>query len=286
LGIDETPTGAFSHAGRAYVFVCVGQRPDSAVTAGSYLTSKADPSARGNYRQEQLISPLDFSRTNFSQIAAVKIDNAEFPSMFPSSTDAGVVLFGQGHNTRLGDDAIHLAWSPLAANPGLGPLSLSYYTGDSANPFSANPNDALPLLRRHEYTSVSAAWLPGPRRWILIYGTANPRPKGGPVSGPVMARLAHTPFEFSSVADLEIFHPDREGAWGNYMHQPGLDRINPDLPPQQPPPADDPGWAYGAHLLGRYTTWDAHTGLIELYYLLSTSSPYQVQLMHTTIRFA
>jgi hypothetical protein len=47
---------------------------------------------------------------------------------------------------------------------------------------------------------------------------------------------------------------------------------------------DSPGWAYGAHFLKRFTKWDP-AGFIELYYLLSTASPYQVHLMHTRIRF-
>jgi hypothetical protein len=296
LGENETPTGAFSHAGRAYVFVWVASRAPHDVTnaprAGSYLTSKADPSAPGNYRVEQLISPLMISpltarTTGFYQIAPVKVDATEFAGLFPDSTGAGVVLFGHGHNEKLGHDGIHLAWSPLAPNPALGPLSLWYYTGESDpdRRWSRDANDAEPLLSRPDYTSVSATWRADLRRWILIYGTANPTVKGGPEDGPVMARLARTPFDLATAEDLPIFHPAREHAYTNYMHWPGKDCIHPELPPSQPPPEDYPGWAYGAHLLNRYTRWDPRTGLIDLYYLLSTASPYQVHLMHTTIRF-
>jgi len=45
-----------------------------------------------------------------------------------------------------------------------------------------------------------------------------------------------------------------------------------------------PGAAYGAFLLERYTRWKNATGELDLYYLMSTGSPYQVQLMHTTLR--
>jgi hypothetical protein len=141
----------------------------------------------------------------------------------------------------------------------------------------------VPLVARHGYTSVSAAWLPGAQRWILVYGTANPVDQGGPVDGPVMARLGHTPFELAHVPDVDIFNPAREHAYGSYMHQPGLDRIHPEVPPAQPPGHNDPGWAYGAHLLNRFIEWDPR-GLIQLYYLMSTASPYQVHLMHTTLR--
>jgi hypothetical protein len=291
LGSDETPTGAFSYADRAYVFVWVGVRPGDGPTAGSYLTSIADPGmsepdSPRTYRIEQLISPYGFIETSFSQIAPVLVDNAASPGVFPQSSGDGVVLVGQGHNALAGDDAIHVAWSPLQPEPRSAPLTLSYLTGDGAQPWSTDPNDAVPLIPRPGVTSVSAAWLPGPQRWLVIYGTANPSAQGGPVDGPVMARLARTPAELADVPDFELFHPGREYAYGNYMHWPGSDRINPDLPPSQPPPADDPGWAYGAHVLNRFTTWDPHKGLIELFYLMSTASPYQVHLMHTTIRFA
>lgn len=288
LGSNETPTGAFSYDGRAYVFVWVGEQSSPARQPGSYLTSKADPGAVGTYRVEQLISPFDITtptiRTSFNQIAAVCVDNAAFPGVFPESAGAGLVMFGGGYNVKLGDDAIHLAWSPLAANPGIGPLSMVYYTGDPAQPWSPEPNLAAPLVPRHGYTSVSATWLPGPERWILVYGTANPANEGGPANGPVMARLGRTPFELADTPDIDIFNPGREHAYGWLMHQPGLDRINPEVPPPEPPGSDDPGWAYGAHLLNRFIQWNPQ-GLIELYYLMSTASPYQVHLMHTTLRF-
>jgi hypothetical protein len=160
-----------------------------------------------------------------------------------------------------------------------------YYTGDAAQPWSPDPNKAVPLVTRHRYTSISAAWLPDPQRWILVYGLANPAADGGPVDGPIMARLGRTPFELAHVPDIDIFHPAREHAYGTYMHQPGLDRIHPEVPPAQPPGHDDPGWAYGAHILNRFTRWDPR-GLLELYYLMSTASPYQVHLMHTRLRLA
>ncbi len=284
LGPNETPMGAFSHAGRAFVFVWVGPRPGPAPQPGSYLTSKADPGEPGTYRIEQVISPLDFTTTSFNQIAAVRVENADFPGMFPESAGVGLVMFGHGHNVILGKDAVHLAWSPLAVSPAIGPLSMVYYTGDPSQPWSPEPNKAVPLVERHGYTSLSAAWLPGPRRWILVYGTANPVAQGGPVAGPVMARLGRTPFDLARVPDIDIFNPARERPYGEYMHQPGLDRIHPEVPPAQPPGLDDPGWAYGAHLLNRFTQWNPN-GLIELYYLMSTASPYQVHLMHTRLRF-
>jgi hypothetical protein len=89
--------------------------------------------------------------------------------------------------------------------------------------------------------------------------------------------------------------PQEIGAAVKHMHWPRHwprdethdgDDIHPNNPPAQQPGEDYPGWAYGAFLLNRYTRWDFRTRFLSLYYLLSTSSPYQVHLMHTTIRLA
>lgn len=292
LGSNETPTGAFSHAGRAYVFVWVGPRPAPAPQAGSYLVSKADPSAKGPYRVDQLISLLHplhpgDPAPGFWQVAPVRVNNADFPGMFPASTGTGLVMFGHGFNVNTGQDAIHLAWSPLADTPAdplsTHPLSMVYYTGDAAEPWSTDSNKAVPLVTRHKWTTVSAAWLPGPQRWILVYSLANRADQGGPADGPIVARLGRTPFELADVPDIHIFDPGREHAYGAYMHRPGFDRIHPDVPPAQPSGEDLPGWAYGAYILNRFTQWDPH-GFLDLYYLMSTASPYQVHLMHTRLR--
>lgn len=79
-----------------------------------------------------------------------------------------------------------------------------------------------------------------------------------------------------------------QGAYGKYMHKVGSPyHMNPDVPPMQDPaePEHD-GWAYGAFLPNRYTEWDAEARELGLYYLMSLSSPYQVQLMHSSLRLA
>jgi hypothetical protein len=80
--------------------------------------------------------------------------------------------------------------------------------------------------------------------------------------------------------------PNRENAYGRWMHDPAIpgDHINPDIPPHQPPPQDTKAWAYGAFLIDRYTTWDTERRVLNLVYLMSSASPYQVQLMETAVR--
>jgi len=63
------------------------------------------------------------------------------------------------------------------------------------------------------------------------------------------------------------------------MHFPGSDQI-----PEKDPPTDDrQGWAYGCYPLGRFTTWNPGTQELVLHYLLSTSRPYQVHVMKSTL---
>jgi hypothetical protein len=107
-------------------------------------------------------------------------------------------------------------------------------------------------------------------------------------ANPIEARFSPDLLTWSDPA--AVFDPVRENAYGVYMHHPqpqGVlppDRINPDLPPMQPPPMNNPGWAYGAFIVGRYTTWDPESRILDLSYVLSLGSPYQVQLMQTQLR--
>ena len=66
------------------------------------------------------------------------------------------------------------------------------------------------------------------------------------------------------------------------MHWSGID----DIPNRVPPPVwgDAPGWAYGAFLVQRFMGWDAGRRELTLAYLMSTSNPYQVQVMRTRVR--
>jgi hypothetical protein len=81
------------------------------------------------------------------------------------------------------------------------------------------------------------------------------------------------------------------------MHWPDLDSIQLDDPFRTAPQSREerklleaeraerkPSSAYGAFLLERFTRWDGVSQQLDLYYLLSFGSPYQVQVMHTTLR--
>ena len=177
-----------------------------------------------------------------------------------------------------------LAWMPLT--PGTRPRfdTIQYYHAGTRK-WSATIDESPGYsLFTHpfpdQYTHVSAAWLEGPERWIVLYATAWDVSKR--FTSPAVARVSKDLLEWSD--EITLFDPVREKAYSVYMHQPGKDTIHPKLPPSQPPGQDNPGWAYGIFLVKRYTTWDPAARILGIYYLLSTGSPYQVNLMHSTIR--
>ncbi len=223
----------------------------------------------------------------YSGIAPWVVQNGEHPGVFPQDTGTGLVMFGFGYVNYQYKPGFRLAWMPL--NEG-GPRlqDIRYYTGSGnrEDRWSDDDRRAADIFARLDqyakfYTSISAAWLAGPKRWIVLYSNANDQ---GSFGGHAIARIGATPWSFSE--EIPIFDPQREQGYTRYMHQPGIDRIHPDIPPMQAAGANNPGipgWAYGAYLVNRFTEWNAETKELGLYYVLSFGSPYQIQLMYTRL---
>jgi hypothetical protein len=290
LPINRTPTGAFSYEAKAYVFGLWDDPADPLIPGTqvrfptTVLASKEDPSRSGPYHLE-----FTFSKARFWQVAPVVVKNADHPGL-PELQGDGLVLLGGG----LGDgDAIHLAWMRLES--GRGPIvsSVRYYTGNPEHPWTPAENDAARALAHEReakavvplaphYTSVSAAWLAQAKQWIVVYSRAinDTEAKKVNPAGPVVARFGANPWTWSD--EVQIFNTCRDLAYGHFMHWSGID----DIPTRVPPPifGDSPGWAYGAFLMQRFTGWDAEPRELTLAYLMSTSNPYQVQVMRTRLR--
>ena len=271
LGTNETATGAFSYDGRLYVFVITGN--DEPVSS---LVSSPDPA-----RDFDLHFRVSDSNGKFWQISPRVVENADCPGL-PS--DTGVLLWGQA------GCGVYLAWMGL--EPSRGPSEdLKYYAGPGT-PWSGRESDAVALFSVPNITQLSVAWLPGAGRWLMLYSRAFPdSPRES-----VVCRAAKMPWDWSEEAT--IFDPEREGAFARYMHEPGRDgRLDSRrggfgwallqglverLVGGQKTGA---GWAYAPFLLNRYTRWDPRERIATIYYLMSTSVPYQVMLMRSQIRF-
>jgi hypothetical protein len=133
--------------------------------------------------------------------------------------------------------------------------------------WSQHENDAVALWELLEgYTSISLGWLEGPKRWLALYSKAliddhHYRPRQ-----PVVARFGRSPVTLASSDEITLFDACRDWAYGNYMDWPD---------------DDVPGWPYGAFIIPPLTQWDPPNRTICVHYLLSTSRPYQVQLMRS-----
>jgi hypothetical protein len=285
---NDTPTGAFSYAGKVYVFFAWHDHSRPERPFHSSLAGSTDPSQPTPFEWVAHIP------VKFSQVAPWVITNSDMTDL-PSRNGNGLILFGQGA-TFGGHGGVFLAWIPL--QPGVDPdlSKIRYFTNapDPAKRWTTNEADAIPLFKtRWSWSSLSVGRIPETGRWILLY-QRTARPEAPEES--IVARIARTPADFcdaTEVGEIPIFTPVTDGAYqvvaGNgtvlnhgYMHrerQPmadGLDRL--------PPAIGGNGFAYGAYLLNRYTRWDRGTRTLTIYYLMSTGMPYQVQLMRSQIR--
>jgi len=130
-----------------------------------------------------------------------------------------------------------------------------------------------------QYTHVSASWLPKPKCWVVLFGcAANAQNQ----NQPIVARFSPDLLNWSE--EKSLFDPDGEHAYGAWMHDPAIpDGFFSSLPPAVPG-KNAKAWAYGAFLIDRYTVWDPDRRILNLTYLMSPDTPYQVQLMETAVR--
>lgn len=293
LGLDFTlphsiPTAPYAQAGWRFCGGCAGlffggaggrcPRGGAHQAAGVDFVLSHNPGADNRNQAAWRFCSTCFAMhfagqpDSFGGVAPVVVTNAEHPGLPATPHRQGLVMFCFGYSPSVG---FRLAWLPLSDTGGPVLREVRYHTGSG---WSADPGAAKLLIGHQRYTSVSAAWLPGPRRWVLLYSHANDVDN---FTGPVVARFGATPWDLGP--EVRVFDPVAAGAYTRYMHKPGADRIHPDIPPSQPPGYDNPGWAYGAFVLNRFTEWNDTDRTLGLYYLLSTSSPYQVHLMHTRL---
>jgi hypothetical protein len=284
-----TPTGAFSYGSRVYVFGLwvnpLDPVPPNAKgpPPTTFLASKFNPSQPGPYFSDS----SNFSKAKFWQVAPVVVKNADHPGL-PESEGNGLLLFGGGAG-----NVVSLAWMRIDRERGPIVSSIRYFTGNPDQPWTQAESDAAAALSHESeakglmhlpphYTSVSATWLAEIKQWVLLYSRAYKdakTPELNNPAGPVVARFGATPWSWGD--EVQIFNTCRDRAYGNFMHWGGIDDIDKRVPPNIF--GDQPGWAYGAFLMNRFTHWDGAARRLSLAYLISTSNPYQVQVMNTEL---
>ena len=267
--------------------------------AGFVMTLPHNPGADGNNRDNWRFCTRCHGMvrtdqgTHFPWLSPWKVDNKDHPVLRPQHrVGRGLMMVGfDWFNFRL-------AWMPLTDGQPPDFASTLYYhagknewadTPDNSagyglfeHPYSKPRDVALPPPIN--YTHVSAMWLADIGYWIVVYATA--WDKANRFDTPIEARFSKDLRRWTQ--PVRLFSPKDADAYDRYMHLPrshgGILDIHPKLPPPQPPPEDNPGWAYGAFLIERFTDFGREPGILSLHYLLSFGSPYQVQLMHSRLR--
>ena len=264
----QTPTGAFSDDGFAYVFFLLNENPEDPnwVAPVSYLTRCADPASGQPYDEV-----FRWSESKFWQVAPKVVDNSSVPGL-PSASGRGVVLLGGG-DAEPGRGAIHLAWMPLEPDRPPHVSDICYHRGEAGWSTPGDQASATPIWwLLPGFTSISLTFVPGAQRWLALYSTTSEnRPLGA-----VVARSAPAPMGPWS-GEIPVFDPARDGAFGTFMHWPDLDDLD-----QRDPSGfhdGDRGNAYGAFILEPLTEWHPEDESVTLHYLMSTWRPYQVQHM-------
>jgi hypothetical protein len=289
LGTNETPTGAFSHAGRVYVFVVKGGAKPYSV-----LTSSEDPTKPKPFRRHFVWSDASAESGRFWQVAPWVVRLEEVPGLSRAegvsgretegkaegkADREGVILLGHGRS-RSGF-GVHLACLPLRSDRGPEKEDVRYWTRDAAHRWSTREADAEMLFpTRFAWTSLSVGRIPSTGQWILLYQrtSANEAPDEA-----IVARVSETPWGLARALEIAVFDPVRDGALGRYMFRPGLP--DPNGLRDRAPRIGHPSFAYGAFLLNPFTRWDPAEKTVTVYFLLSTGWPYQVQLMRSRLAF-
>lgn len=307
LGFFETPTGGFAAEDehgieRLWAFinaVAPGDRDDSQILLCS--TTSLDEDFDLHYQvaymdRETPTVPVERSKHNRLFLSTgVVVDNARWPGL-PSSEGKGLLIIGSGFDPIDSDQRIqaYLGWVQLPLKPvrttdqGTAPqLDIQYYRAPPAggDAWTREPGEATGLFPVRAISFISLSWVADLERWVAM--STECWPKNQPVGArdfganpgferPIVIRSAPTPWGPWSDR-LPILHPYE--AYGRYLH-------NPSGGPQ--PLRFDPidesidGWLYSPTILDRFTT--SSDGTTSLHWLLSTGTPYHVQLMRTDLR--
>jgi hypothetical protein len=266
LGGFEVPSGAFSHAGKLYVFATTKHfkepnpgHPDWDVMGASVLATAADP--HGDFTKlYQISSRADratggFKFINISPEVVANDDVQGLPAVAVAG-GSGLLMVGSGVYRR---SSPYLGYAPLpdGADParadwrflsgfdlgiaGYGPLGRPKWSGAEA--------DAVPIFVDDQVGELSFSWHPDLRRWLLLYGGTilrSARWPWGPWTAPVVTF--------------------------DYTRDNGATFIGPG------------GGTYGPYIIRRFSTWDGLRREATLHNLMSTWVPYDASLVRTVLR--
>jgi hypothetical protein len=204
----------------------------------------------------------EVSRYKFVNVSTMIVDGADhgLPGTGPQ-----LVIFGSG---RYRSSDIYLAVKPAAAiaNPG----GLSFYAGGlGESRWSADEDDAVPLLGEGCVGELSVRWNPLLGAWICLYNADWPADRGS-VGGIVM-RWSKRPYGLWSKGNIAFSVDD---GLGRFMHLPNADHTQEGFGVDR---SADLAGMYGPYQIPQYAHSTEHG--VKIFFTMSTWNPYQVVLM-------
>ncbi len=263
MGGFEVPVGGISLDGRIYVVVRTNHSAGFS-TDRSVLTQFMPPST---FRPLRTISQAPAGRFLTMSMHIEPGQVAGLPAKGPF-----VLIWGTGRYRR--SDA-YLSVVPKAGfETGWGTRYFAGLNAAGLPVWSANEQDAKPIVRNGTMGDVSVTWCADLRLWLMTYDSRHPAIQG------IEFSYSRTPWGPWSTPQL-LFNARRDGALGKFIHDPSIrpddGLAGPVIGKGQRNPRGVLGGAYAPYIVERWTRVKGSD--LNLYYTLSTWNPYVVVLM-------
>jgi hypothetical protein len=276
MGAFEVPTAGISLNGRMYIVVDTNHSQDWS-TDRAVLTKARFPLTPSGFEPLRTLSQRPTGKFIKMALHAQPGAIAGLPTGGPF-----VLLWGTGKYRQ--SDAYLSILPQRQFEDGQGTL---YYAGSDASGaplWEPNESAAAPIIRNGTLGDLSVTWCEDLDLWLMTYDSRPPAQAG------ILFTYARTPWGPWSTPQV-IFNAQRDGAFGKFIHDPGIqpgDGLEgPVIGKAQKDPAAVRGGSYAPYVVERWTrVRNTATGERELvlYYVLSTWNPYVVVLMTSRLR--
>jgi len=276
MGAFEVPTAGISLNHQMYVVVDTNHSEDRQ-TDRSVLTRVSFPVTSAGFRPLRTISQRPDGKF-------LKMSMHVQPGAIQGLPQGGpfVLIWGTGQYRH--SDAF-LSIVPAAEfESGRGALYFAGLDSNGAPRWDPNESAATPVISNGTLGDVSVTWVEKLKVWLMTYDSRAPAQAG------ILFSSSITPWGPWSAPQL-LFNPQRDGALGKFIHDPGIrpddGLAGPVIGKGQRNPGEVHGGNYAPYMVENWTKVrrpSSNNGELDIYYVLSTWNPYVVVLMTSRLR--
>jgi Domain of unknown function (DUF4185) len=267
MGAFEVPVAGISLAGQMYVVVSTNHSEDRS-TDRSVLTKFTPPAS---FQPLRTVSQLPEGHF-------VKMSLHVEPGAIAGLAPGGPFIFVWGTGAYRKSDA-HFAIVPEAQfESGKGTRYFAGLEAGNAPIWSDKESEAKAIVQNGTMGDLSVTWCKELGLWLMTYDSRDPAPRG--------ILFSYSPAPWGPWSEPQIiFNAMRDGALGNFIHNPqaipddGL--AGPVIGKGQANPSAVHGGAYAPYVIERWTKVQGSE--LSIYYVLSTWNPYVVVLMKSQL---